>query len=162
MAPPISSAIDFSDLASGTHLCHFYASPQDLLDTLGPLFKAGLEKHEYCLWVVSSSLTTEQAAASLRSGVRDVDRHVSEGNLKIVRSTEWYLEDGKFDAARVTQAWQDQLEGALARGYTWRQSTKRLVFCGPRSSASASRTRLYNDNPVPLRREHQSPRREGV
>lgn len=117
MAPSVSSAIDFSDLPWGTHLCHFYATSQDLLDTLAPFFKAGLEKHEYCLWVVSPSLTTEQAVASLRSSIPDVDRRVSEGSLEIFPSPEWYLKDGKFDAARVTQSWQDKLEGALARGY---------------------------------------------
>ena len=45
MAPSVSPAVDFSELPWGTHLCHFYATPQDLLDTLEPFFKAGLEKH---------------------------------------------------------------------------------------------------------------------
>ncbi len=117
MAPSVSSAVDFSELPWGTHLCHFYATPQDLLDTLEPFFKAGLEKHEYCLWVVSPSLTTEQAAAALRSSIPDVDRHLSEGALEIIASPEWYLKDGKFDAGRVIQSWQDRLDDALARGY---------------------------------------------
>ena len=117
MAPSVSPAVDFSELPWGTHLCHFYATPQDLLDTLEPFFKAGLEKHEYCLWVVSPSLTTEQAAAALRSSIPDVDRHLSEGALEIIASPEWYLKDGKFDAGRVIQSWQDRLDDALARGY---------------------------------------------
>jgi PAS domain S-box-containing protein len=117
MAPSVSPAIDFSELRWGTHLCHFYATPQDLLDTLTPFFKAGLEKHEYCLWVVSPSLTTDQATAALRSGIPDVDRHLSEGALEVIPSPEWYLTDGKFDTGRVIQSWQDKLEDALARGY---------------------------------------------
>ena len=111
------SAVSFSELRWGTHLCHFYATPQDLLDTLTPFFKAGLEKHECCLWAVSSSLTTEQAVAALRSGIPDVDRHLSAGALEIVSSAEWYLHDGKFDSIRVSEAWQHKLEDALARGY---------------------------------------------
>jgi PAS domain-containing protein len=117
MTSPVSPAIDFSDLAWGTHLCHFYATPQDLLDTLAPYFKAGLEKNEYCLWAVAQCLTTEQAASALRSSIPDIDRHLSEGALEIIPSRDWYLEDGTFDAARVTRSWQDKLERALARGY---------------------------------------------
>jgi hypothetical protein len=67
--PSIWPAIDFGEVPWGTHLCHFYATPQDLLDTLAPFFKAGLEKHEFCLWAVSPTLTTEQAAAALRSSI---------------------------------------------------------------------------------------------
>jgi signal transduction histidine kinase len=118
MAPSISPAIDFSQVPHGTHLCHFYATLQDLLDTLAPFFKAGLEKGEYCLWVVSVSLTTEQAAAALRSSIPDVDRHLREGALEIRSSLEWYLQGGEFDGARVLQAWQDKLEDALTRGHT--------------------------------------------
>src|SRR4029078_12744350 len=86
-------------------------------ETLAPFFKAGLDKHEYCLWVVSPSLTPEQAAAPLRNRIPDIDRHLREGALEIVLSHEWYLEDGAFDGARVIQCWQARLEAALARGY---------------------------------------------
>jgi hypothetical protein len=34
----------------GTHFCHFYEAGRDLLDTLVPYFKAGLENKEFCLW----------------------------------------------------------------------------------------------------------------
>ena len=115
MAPSIWPAVDFSELRVGTPVCHFYAN--DLLDTLAPFFKAGLEKHEYCLWVVSPRLTQEQAAAALRNSIPDVDRHLREGALEIIPSHAWYLKDGTFDGDRVIQPWQDKLEDALARGY---------------------------------------------
>jgi signal transduction histidine kinase len=117
MASPVSPAVDFTDLPWGTHVCHFYSTPQDLLDTLTPFFKAGLEKHEYCLWVVSASVTPDQAVAALRSNIPEVDRYLSEGAFEVIPAPEWYLKDGAFDAARVIQAWQDKLEDALARGY---------------------------------------------
>jgi hypothetical protein len=43
------------DVPWGTHFCHFYETKQDLLDTLIPYFKAGLESKEFCLWVVSDT-----------------------------------------------------------------------------------------------------------
>lgn len=117
MAPSVSPATDFSELPPGSHLCHFYATPRDLLDILAPFFKAGLEKYEYCLWVLSPAVTTELAAEALRSSIPAIDRHLREGALEVIPSPEWYLSDGTFDASRVIQAWQDKLDDALARGY---------------------------------------------
>ena len=42
MTPSAPPPVDVSQLRWGTHLCHFYATPQDLLDTLAPFFKVGL------------------------------------------------------------------------------------------------------------------------
>lgn len=117
MTSPECPAIDFSKLAWGTHLCHFYATPHDLLETLAPFFKAGLETNEYCLWAVSPTLTREQAAAALRSSIPDIDQYLSAGALEIISSPEWYLKDGKFDSIRVLEAWEKKLEDALTRGY---------------------------------------------
>ena len=33
----------------GTHLCQFYDTKQDLVDTLVPYFKLGLENNEFCI-----------------------------------------------------------------------------------------------------------------
>jgi len=34
----------------GTHFCHFYETPDDLLETVLPFFRAGLESKEFCVW----------------------------------------------------------------------------------------------------------------
>ena len=41
MTAAASPAIDFRELPWGTHVCRFYATPQDLLDHLAPFFQAG-------------------------------------------------------------------------------------------------------------------------
>ncbi|MDB5865985.1 MAG: sensory transduction histidine kinase, partial [Betaproteobacteria bacterium] len=38
----------------GTHLCLFYETREDLLDTLAPFFKAGLESGEFCMCMTSA------------------------------------------------------------------------------------------------------------
>jgi two-component system, sensor histidine kinase PdtaS len=43
------------DMAWGTHFCYFYETKNDLLHTLIPYFKAGLENNESCLWIISQS-----------------------------------------------------------------------------------------------------------
>ena len=47
------------ELPWGSHFCQFYHTREDLLDTLVPYFKAGLENNEFCLWVVSEPLRAD-------------------------------------------------------------------------------------------------------
>jgi PAS domain S-box-containing protein len=107
------------DAPWGTHFCHFYETKQDLLDTLVPYFKAGLESKEFCLWVVSNSdlLTVEEAKAALEQAVPDLDRHLSDGNIEILNGHDWYFENNVLKLERVTSAWDAKLKKALALGY---------------------------------------------
>ena len=107
------------DIPWGSHFCNFYETKQDLLDTLVPYFKAGLESKEFCLWVVSNSelITVEEAKGALEQAVPDLDRHLSDGNIEILNGLDWYLEENVFNLERVTSAWDAKLKRALALGY---------------------------------------------
>jgi PAS domain S-box-containing protein len=100
----------------GTHLCHFYESTQDLLATAVPYFQAGLETNEFCIWTMPESVR-EEAMDALERAVPDVDRYLADRQLEIIPSRDWYLQGGTFDAARVSSAWFEKLDEALARGY---------------------------------------------
>ena len=54
------------DMPWGTHFCMFYETKADLLDTLIPYCKSGLEGDEFCLWVVAEPLTIEEATDALK------------------------------------------------------------------------------------------------
>jgi hypothetical protein len=41
------------EMPRGTHVCVYYESLDDLIDTVVPFFKIGLEKNEFCMWVPS-------------------------------------------------------------------------------------------------------------
>src|SRR5258706_466371 len=59
----------------GTHFCHFYETRDDLLETLLPFFKAGLEAGEFCAWIVSEPLEVpapHQFAVAGRGGGGEV------------------------------------------------------------------------------------------
>ena len=105
------------DLPWGSHFCHFYETKQDLLDSLVPYFKAGLESKEYCLWLISDPLTIEEAGNALRQAVPDLNRYLAEQSIEIFSQKEWYLERGVLDLARVIDALREKLDRALARGY---------------------------------------------
>ena len=101
----------------GSHCYHFYQTPRDLLETLVPCFRLGLEGREYCVWVIHKPLTVAQVRRALERGVPDGDRYLADGSLEIVSSGEWYLKDGALSSKRVMRKWTGKLEEASARGY---------------------------------------------
>jgi PAS domain S-box-containing protein len=105
------------DLPWGTHFCYFYETKQDLLDSLVPYFKAGLESKEYCLWLISEPLTIEEAGNALRQAVPDLDGHLAEQSIEILPHKKWFLERSVFDLEAVIGALGQKLDQALARGY---------------------------------------------
>jgi DNA-binding CsgD family transcriptional regulator len=101
----------------GTHLCLFYETKQDLIDSLVPYFKAALESKEFCIWAVSPPITEEDAAIALRRSYADFDRHLVAGSIEIVPGHEWYPKGSQFDPNRIVDGWHDKLNTALTKGY---------------------------------------------
>jgi DNA-binding CsgD family transcriptional regulator len=102
------------DLPWGSHLCLFHETKQDLLDTLVPYFKAGLESNEYCIWAVSEPLTQEEARIALSQAIPARDHPA--GRMEIVPGHEWYLKDGQVNPKHITDGWHAKLRAALAQG----------------------------------------------
>src|SRR6266436_2843946 len=111
------------DIPWGTHLCHFYEARRDLLDIVVPYFKAGLEHHEFCLWVLAESLTEHDARSALRRAVPDLDRYLAERRIAMLPHDACYSTSGAFDLHRVMHGWYEQLALALAEGYAGMRAT---------------------------------------
>ncbi len=101
----------------GTHGCLFYETKQDLLETLVPFFKTGLEHKEACLWIVSEPLTLEEAAQALRQSVPDLDRYLAERCIELSTCAGWCFDGGTGDPHRIVNLLHDKLAEALARGH---------------------------------------------
>src|SRR5512136_666939 len=102
----------------GTHFCQFYQTKEDLLVTLVPYFKAGLENNEFCMWITAEPLSAQEARKAMRRAVPDFADRLARGQIEILPHTKWYLEGGKFDQQRVLNGWVDKLNAALAAGYS--------------------------------------------
>ncbi|HEY55304.1 MAG TPA: PAS domain S-box protein [Dehalococcoidia bacterium] len=102
----------------GTHFCQFYQTKQDLIETLVPYFKAGLENNEFCMWVTSEPLMVSEAQEAMRKAVKDFDEYLRQGQIEVIPYHEWYLVGGKFNDDRVLAGWVSKLEQALAKGYS--------------------------------------------
>src|SRR5579863_9750779 len=102
----------------GTHFCVFYETKEDLLDTMISYYKLGLERGEYCLWVVPEPLTIEEAASALKEAVPDLDHYLADSSIEFTAARDWFLQDGKeFDGRRVSSQFEQKLALASARGY---------------------------------------------
>ena len=105
------------DIPWGTHICLFYETQEDLLDTAVAYFQAGLQGNEFCVWAVSDPIPETDARDALRLAVPDLDRRLAAGQIEILPGREWYLEGGRSDPKKITSGWHEKLEGALVKGY---------------------------------------------
>ncbi len=101
----------------GSHFCQFYGGAEDLVDSLVPFFKAGLEANEKCLWVTSTPLRAEDARIALRQAVPDLDRRVEAKQIEIVDHDDWYLRTGRQNASDTLQGWVEREQCALSEGF---------------------------------------------
>ena len=116
----------------GTHVCLFYDSRQDLLDTLVPYFKAGLDNNEFCMWVFSESLSEQECKRAMQKATAGFARYQRKRQIEIIPYREWYLKDGELDLERVLEAWIDKLQKALAAGYDGMRITGDTAWLGKR------------------------------
>ena len=105
------------DISWGSHFCHFYFDQMDLVDTLVPYFKAGLENHEQCLWVTSQPLLAHEARTLLKKAVPRLQEFEENGQIEIINYQDWYLRHGRTDADVTLQSWVDYQYRALEKGY---------------------------------------------
>jgi len=106
------------DLPWGSHFCQFYQTKEDLLDVLIPYFRAGLEDNEFCVWVTSDFLTTEEAIKALRREIPGFAEYLANGQIEIFPYTDWYLKGGSFDLKRTLRMWMEKHDEALSRGFS--------------------------------------------
>jgi PAS domain S-box-containing protein len=102
----------------GTHFCNFFYSKQDLLATLVPYFKSGLENNEFCLWITSDPVSVDDALESLRIGIPLLDQYLTSDAIEVLPHADWYLKNGVFDPKHVIDGWNEKLNNALERGFT--------------------------------------------
>jgi PAS domain S-box-containing protein len=112
------SGIDvIGDITWGTHFCQFYQTQQDLIETLVPYFKVGLENNEFCMWVTADNLTREEAVRAILKVMPDFNNYQQRGQIEIVSYDQWYLNDNSFNCQVVLDKWVEKHNLALKKGY---------------------------------------------
>jgi len=111
----------------GGHLCVFYETKQDLMDTLVPYFKAGLKSNEFCVWAVTDPITIEEARAALDRAIPGLQDYLSAGQIEILHGYEWYLSQ---DLKKVTSSWHEKLHDALTKGHEGMRASGNAFWLG--------------------------------
>jgi signal transduction histidine kinase len=101
----------------GAHFCQFYEEQADLVDSLVPFFKAGLDSHEKCLWVTSEPLPARDARTALRNAVPDLAERERRNQIEIINHHDWYKATGKTDPDSTLRGWVEREERARADGF---------------------------------------------
>ncbi|KAF1083768.1 Sporulation kinase A [Sporotomaculum syntrophicum] len=108
--------IDYiQDVPWGTHICGFYHTKIDLINTLVPYFKAGLENNEFCIWVASEPVNCDEAKLILNNAVPNFKYYLQLGQIEFLTHSEWYFRYGNFK--KVVNSWVDKINQTVSRGF---------------------------------------------
>ena len=127
-----------SDMPWGAHICLFYETKDDLLDTNAAYIKAGLDSNEFCVWAISQPITAEEALGVLGRDIPDLQHRAQSGQFEILPGYDWYLKGDEFDSKKITSGWHEKLQFALDKGFDglrisgnafWLQSNHWREFC---------------------------------
>jgi hypothetical protein len=121
-----SGITSLGDLPWGSHVCQFYRTKEEMLGTVVPYFKAGVENNEYCLWVTSEFVTREEALKAMENAIPGFSVYVTKGQMQIFLHTDWYLKDGKFDSQRTLDLAMEKYNKAFSLGFAGMRASGNL------------------------------------
>jgi hypothetical protein len=142
-----TTAVDiFGDMVAwGSHFCLFYETQDDLLDALVAYCRSGLERGEYCLWIVAEPLTIEEAIDALKDAMPDLDRYLAASSIELVRARDWYLKDGVFDHDQVARGLDERLARVTANGHAGVRVTGDMSWLVEQESRPHCQFKLWKD-----------------
>ena len=109
-----SSGIPYiDDVPWGSHLCLFYETPDDLIDTASRYFAPGLDGGELCVWAVPDHVSLAAAQDGLRDSVAGFDGHLAAGRLRLIGRDDWHGGDETADVAQIAAFWAGLIDVAL-------------------------------------------------
>ena len=115
-------------LQLGDHVCHFFATPEEVGEVLVPYFKEGLERNEACLWITSEPFGKERALSEMRTAAASFEDRYAAGQIQILSHDEWYLADGRLKTDDLVPKWHRKIDEALAAGYAGLRATGNASF----------------------------------
>jgi two-component system, sensor histidine kinase PdtaS len=133
----------------GLHFCHFYHQKQDLIDSLVPFFKAGLENEERCIWVTAPPLPADEALTALTLAFPQAKEAVQAGTIRIMDAQQWYQSVACGD---VLRRWLAEEEKALAEGFRGLRITGNTSFLNAESWDAFMKYEHSLNNVMPNRR----------
>jgi DNA-binding CsgD family transcriptional regulator len=119
-----------NEMSWGTHICLFYETRLDLLETNAAYFEAGLHANEFCLWALSNPADFDGTTEALRRSIPDFDERLKSGQFELVRGADSYLPGEEFDVRRIVDGWSEKLRAALAGGFAGMRASGDAFWAG--------------------------------
>ncbi len=114
-ANDLAEQIDKTGL--GDHLCLIYETAEEQLAAVVPYIQLGLERNEYCAYIVDDRTLEEVQGALISAGI-DVKSAIARGQLSFLTKREAYLESGAFDPHLMMNFLDHAVHEAVNKGYT--------------------------------------------
>ena len=131
--PARPSGLDaVGDVAWGTEVCQLFRHREDLLDTLVPFLRAGLDGNERCVWAAGPPLNAAEARAAAEELLPDARDRMRAGQLEIVDHDVWYGRGGD-----VMSRWLDEEARAIAMGWDGLRVLGHRTLPGPAPESAA-------------------------
>jgi len=102
-------------VGAGDHIVAFYTSKSDKMKVFSAYIHEGLVNGDKVVYVFPDS-ETELVERALREYGVDVKRHVKDGSLTLLSTSEWYL-GGIYNSETVSQNMVKEIENAKENGY---------------------------------------------
>ena len=101
----------------GRHFYQFYKGLDDYMEVMVLYFKAGLEKGQACLWIVSEKKDLNKVSSMAKTLIPDAEKYLNSGQFQIRSGEEWYLKDGHFDEDQAVQNVTQYVQEMTEKGY---------------------------------------------
>ena len=96
------------------HVCAFFNSDDEHYRVLMPFLREGFEERDKIVQILSEDRRLDYLQRLAAAGI-DVQAAMKNGQLEVQRNTETYMREGRFDADRMLQAF-EQMADASERG----------------------------------------------
>lgn len=98
----------------GSHLCQFFQSRAELIDSLVSFYAAGLRNNECCMMGTGSPFYANEVESELAKVLPDIRERIRRKQMNIFDHHDWYVGSRSGDAMAELRAAEEQ---ALANGY---------------------------------------------
>jgi DcmR-like sensory protein len=96
------------------HICHVYVKREELVQSLIPYFRTGLENNERCLWITSEPLGATEAKEALGAEVAGLEDLLKEGRIQISDWSAWYRNPGSTNGDFLLRWLEEEKRGPAA------------------------------------------------
>ena len=100
-----------------THGCNIFNTEEELLKTLLPYFKLGLENNEYCLYISGLDMQNSEIIKTLNCEIKNLYYYIEKKQFEIISYKDWYLNNKGFDKKTVIDCWSSKLEKIQIAGF---------------------------------------------